>query len=347
MCLALAQCSPSSHAVESPPPPVERIAADFEPQSDIVVAAAQMVQFHPKALVEIVGALEGHVRVLLLVGRERERNAVQLLLHENGISPNIAEYISLPLDSMWARDYGPVFCETADGVCVIDTEYAEYEGRGRDDGVPALLAKWLGVPLRGIPLSLEGGNVLTNGKGLVLSTTRVLEINMLERGLESSEIERIFEDDFAAERWAYLPPLQGEATGHVDIFCAFTAPDQVVVARMDPTESPVNAARLDESARLLEQLEVDGSPMLVHRVDMPAAQDGIFRTYTNVMVANDVVLVPIYPDSSPDLDARALALYAQLFPRREIVGIDASSLVRRRGALRCVSFQVPSYIQVR
>ena len=76
-------------------------------------------------------------------------------------------------------------------------------------------------------------------------------------------------------------------------------------------------------------------------IPMPPRPDGLWRTYTNVVFANGRLLVPIYPDFSPDLDRQALELYGRLLPEWEIVGIDAGSLIRREGALHCVIMNLP------
>ncbi len=74
---------------------------------------------------------------------------------------------------------------------------------------------------------------------------------------------------------------------------------------------------------------------------MPDNYDGIWRTYTNVIYANDRVLVPTFAHAEPGKEAQALALYRRLLPGRRIVPIDASSIIENLGALRCVSLNVP------
>jgi agmatine/peptidylarginine deiminase len=75
---------------------------------------------------------------------------------------------------------------------------------------------------------------------------------------------------------------------------------------------------------------------------MPDHDDGFWRTYTNLIFANKVVLVPVYPAYCPELDEIALALYRRLLPDRRIIGIDASELIKMNGALRCITMNVPT-----
>ncbi len=50
--------------------------------------------------------------------------------------------------------------------------------------------------------------------------------------------------------------------------------------------------------------------MQVVRIPMPSHKDGNWRTYTNVIYANGVVLVPQYPDADAELDRVALTSFA-------------------------------------
>ena len=139
-------------------------------------------------------------------------------------------------------------------------------------------------------------------------------------------------------------PLEGESTGHVDMFCAFLKMDLAVVGRYDPAEDPENAARLDQIAEDLAGLNTRTGPLRIERLPMPDHRDGFWRTYTNVVFANDVLLVPIYPAYCPDLDEEALAIFRRLLPDRRVVGIDASELIKMNGALRCITMNVPTGI---
>ena len=75
---------------------------------------------------------------------------------------------------------------------------------------------------------------------------------------------------------------------------------------------------------------------------MPDHDDAIRRTYTNIVFANEMVLVPTSPDYCPELDEEALASYRRWLPERRMVGIDASGLIRMNGALRCITMNLPT-----
>jgi agmatine/peptidylarginine deiminase len=49
--------------------------------------------------------------------------------------------------------------------------------------------------------------------------------------------------------------------------------------------------------------------------------------------------VPTY--NQPDLDAEAMRLIGEVFPDREIVGIDCRSVIKQHGSLHCCTMQYP------
>jgi agmatine deiminase len=125
------------------------------------------------------------------------------------------------------------------------------------------------------------------------------------------------------------------------MFCTFLATDLVVVGRYDPAVDPENAAHLDQVADDLAGLTTRRGPVRIERVPMPDHDDGFWRTYTNLIFANEAVLVPVYPEYCPELDQIALELYRRLLPDRRIIGIDTSELIKMNGALRCITMNVP------
>lgn len=327
-----------------PLPSTVRRPGEFEPHDAVMLSAAQMIQFHPQALVDIVAACHDRLDVLCLVGYEQEKQLVMEQLHTAGLPADAVIYVTLPLTSMWVRDYGPISVVDAhQNLHFVDFQYAAPESDPHDDDVPLHLSRGLHVPAHRAELILEGGDLIGNGRGLILGSKRIIDKNAAKYGYDRQEIAQLLGENLGCTEWAPLPPLVGEPTGHVDMFVTFVGPGTVVVGKYDPAVDEVNADRLDRIAEALARLTCDGRPLRVERIPMPAHTDGLWRTYTNVAFVNGRLLVPVYPDAAPDLDRQALAIYASLMPDWEIVPIDASTLIRRKGALHCVTLNLPSY----
>jgi agmatine deiminase len=62
-------------------------------------------------------------------------------------------------------------------------------------------------------------------------------------------------------------------------------------------------------------------------------------SYANFYVANKAVLVPTFNDPA---DRRALAILADCFPGRDVIGIHALDLVWGFGTLHCLAHEMPA-----
>ena len=315
--------------------------AEFDPQDALLLGASSLVELFPQVLVDIVRAVHADIRLVLLIKEERYRRPILDLLATSGLPDDAVEFIQLPIMSLWMRDFGPI--TVADGMGgrrLVDFVYRERRGNAVDNHVPEHLARILDWPRTSSPLLLEGGDFLSNGWGLCLGSTRLINRNAHYLELEAQQVVPDLARVLGFEDVILLCPLQGETTGHVDMFCTFVAVDLAVVGRFAAGVDSANAALLDETAEQLAGVATRAGPLRIERIAMPPPDGDVWRTYTNVIFANGVMLVPTYPDHCPELDAEALALYRRLLPDRRVVGIDVSDLITMRGALRCISMNI-------
>ena len=171
-------------------------------------------------------------------------------------------------------------------------------------------------------------------------TNSLLNLN-LSRGHSFEEICRLLKQHLNLDSLTHLEPLAGEPLGHIDMFVTVAAPNVVVVGQYDPAVDATNARILDENVSSLSKLTTQQGSMQVVRIPMPSHADGRWRTYTNVIYANGVLLVPQYPDFCPDLDAQAIEIFKKVLPGWKVVGVDSSKLITKNGALHCVSLNIP------
>jgi agmatine/peptidylarginine deiminase len=88
-------------------------------------------------------------------------------------------------------------------------------------------------------------------------------------------------------------------------------------------------------------------------VPLPLPEKGVYRVspldawrvspltdaaYSNYLVANGVVLVPVFGNAN---DEQAKKIIGEQFPDREVIGIDCVSLNEDGGAIHCVTQQQP------
>lgn len=316
-----------------------RIVGEFEHQDAIMLGVNELLEYHPQTLCDIVAAINRRTSIVCLISEPGQEQRTLDLLTSHQLPTDHLRFFYWPAKSMWVRDFGPRTL-VGDDLRLIDFRY-HFEGREIEDQLPLAMAAKYGMKIAPSELTMEGGNLLSNGRGLCVSSSTIIEQNR-SRGYDLQTIGAILQKSFRFSQWSYLPPLIGEPTGHVDMYVALTSPTTVVVGAYDPAYDAQNASQLDQAAQTLAAVVVDDAPLTVVRMPMPPRTDGKWRTYTNVIFANGALLVPQYPDYCPELDRRALEIYRELLPDWEIVGINASTLIDKRGSLHCLSRNLPA-----
>ncbi len=312
--------------------------AEFESQDLLYVAAEQLAVQHPEVLAAILRGTADEVPVTLIVGSAPGRAAVEAIVATSTAAPTI---LPLRMETMWLRDFGPFTVTDPQGRrSMVEFRSGHRRCHQVDDDVPPFLAIRQDFAILGNNLQLEGGDVLTNGRGLGVLSNRVVDHNAGFCDSVPACIARTVAAMLGLEQVLLVPPLDGEPTGHLDQACAFIAPDLAVVGRDESGNTSV-AAGLDLIAGDLAGMPTPAGPLRVERIPQPSTADGVWRSYTTIMFAGGTVLVPNYPGYCPELDIEAMALYRRLLPGRRIVGIDAEALARAGGDLHSIMVAVP------
>jgi agmatine/peptidylarginine deiminase len=298
-----------------------------------------------QAISKMIAEASQNIDVIVLVGDQSTQPQAEAMLREHGGNPERVAFLPSMSQRAWVRDFGPFMlrCSLGD-VRLLDTA-GKNTGGIDDNQVPQQLAQLWGMPLDSLPLVLEGGNLLSNGAGLLITTTATLHWNDAA-GIVPRTVDNALRSHFGAQQVVYLEALQGENCEHVDMFCTFTDPSTVVVGRYAPEDDPRNAALLDRNAQKLSGLPTPMGELKVVRIPMPrrkrlsSAGGELWYTYTNVVFVNGKLLVPIYQEVDPAVQQEALAVYQRLLPDWELVGIECDALLKSQGALHCASKHV-------
>jgi len=272
-------------------------------------------------------------RVQIFVADPEDREMIRFHMAAAGAHMPSVELVDAPLDSVWIRDYGPLLVRTVDrGLRVIDMPY----DRAEDDRVPAVVASRSGWMRSSPPIQLDGGHLLSDGEGRCIITDEVFALNA-EMGILGGDVERTLRDYLGCRKIISIPALEEEETGHVDLMVYVTAPGKVLVGRYRRWEDPVNHQQLEEAARILRDAGFE-----VTRIPMPANDHRtVFRSYTNALVLNDAVFVPVYR-SDRRFERAALRAYRQAFPDRVVIPIESDEVIEMGGAIHCITMTVPA-----
>ncbi|QDT04276.1 Peptidylarginine deiminase precursor [Rubripirellula lacrimiformis] len=339
-----------AHVVRPAASPYPRLAAEFEPTRLLMFGVADWQPHHREILIEVAHKTAGHANVMVLCNDTWQIKDTTAWLLESGNDFPHVYFCEIPLDTVWLRDFGPMFAQTATGIQALDFYY---EGtRPKDDGLPLVWARRTGIQYVEVPWTLQGGNLISNGQGIGLTTNRIFEDNHITFPSPLPQMNVQFErrkmvvDQFVKfcnlNQLAVLEPLQSESTQHVDMFATFLSAADVLVAQLDRHADPINAAILDRNAARLSKLVVGQQPMRVHRIDIPVREGTSWSAYTNIVISGDLVLMPIFNSDPPNMIQSAVAAYRRLLPNHTVETIDMTSMKQLQGELHCLSLHVPA-----
>ena len=305
---------------------------------------------------EIVRRIAPFETVLVVVQSRAQEQEARGTLTSAGADLGSVRFLVQRTDRGWLRDSMPAIVVGPDGsrqsVAFSFNAWAKYDNYSRDRGLPAAVARHLGIPLvpamhGGRHVVLEGGAIDTNGRGTLIATEECLLDNRVQArnpGFTRTDYARVFSEYLGVNNVIWLGSgIAGDDThGHVDDLCRFADARTIVICQeRDPAD--VNYRALAENGERLQAARLeDGSAPRVVILPMPSPVifDGVRlpASYANFLVTNGSILVPTFNDPN---DRRALGILAEVFPERKVVGIHAVDLVWGRGTLHCLSHEIP------
>ncbi len=196
---------------------------------------------------------------------------------------------------------------------------------------------------------LEGGSIESDGNGTIMTTSQCLMDPHRNQPMTQEEITDYLIQTLHARRILYLDhgQLTGDDTdGHIDTLVRFASEDTLLYIRCTDSNHPdyQSLKAMEEQLKTLRTSE--GKQYNLVALPMPDAMtydDEILpATYANFVILNGAVLCPTY--GQPEKDREAIEILSRSFPDREVVGIDASVIVRQHGSLHCLTMQYPDVI---
>jgi agmatine deiminase len=259
---------------------------------------------------------------------------------------------------VWVRDWGPTFVHKDGALAYVKWDYNGYGGKFPDvvkdglvpDQVPAL-EKFERIDAG---MVMEGGALETNGAGTIITTEECLLNPNRNPGMDKKTIEQKLKTLFGTKQIVWLKHglLNDHTDGHVDELARFVSEDTVLYAWEDEGE---NHERLAENLAILKRELPNAKLIPLPLPTMIYSKDQLFlikdstyhpgerapSSYCNFYIGNGVVLVPQFEDPN---DSIALITLKQVFPDREVVGIDARDLIYGGGSVHCITQQEPRVV---
>lgn len=311
---------------------------EFEMQDYLLLGCGPLTDTYASTMVEIAVAVRDRVHVVLLYADRDQRKALSEALFNETNSTHNVSLMTVSHDSKWVRDYGPTVIRSGSDYRMVDWLYET--GRPQDELVPQQVAALSRTPWETASIVLHGGNLLSNGSGLCLTSFNVFSDNR-QFGINRRDLQKQLGNRIGANNVVVLETLMEEPTGHLDIFATFTDANTVVVGQFSAEEDPDNSEILDNNAAILAKVVTPNGPLRVERIPMGVKSDGLFRTYTNCIYANGILIVPTYRGFDAQRLEQAIACYQRLLPKWKVVCVDASEIIQEAGALHCISLNIP------
>lgn len=265
------------------------------------------------------------------------------------------EIVEAPLNDAWARDIGPTFVLDENGdLGAVNWVFngwgaASWAKWDKDQHIATLIAELSGATRIDSPMINEGGGIQVDGAGTVLLTDTVQLGVGRNSDWSREQVEAELARTIGTSTAVWLPRgltrdnEEFGTRGHVDIVAALPSPGVLLLHDQRDDTHPDHAVSAQLRELLSHQTDADGTRFEI--VDVPAPtvlrddEGFVDYSYINHLVINDAVIACSYDDPN---DAAALGILSEVYPDREIVGIDARPLFARGGGIHCITCQQPS-----
>ena len=287
-----------------------------------------------------------------------DEETVSDYLAENGIDLTNITFLDAGWDSIWIRDYSgnTVYTEDVGERALVDWIYNR--PRPLDNVMPSVHAETAGIPIYITDsgtndLVNTGGNFMTDGLGTAFASELILDENDEdnEYGVTvktEEDIDEIMEEYMGISNYIKMPTLPYDGIHHIDMHMKLLDEETLLVSKYP--EGVADGPQIEANIEyVLENFQSPfGTPYRIKWIDAPPSSSGdypdtggYYRTYSNMVIVNKSILVPVY---RPEVDEPALDYLQELMPGYNIVGIDVDNatepLIASSGAIHCITHTI-------
>lgn len=333
-----------------------RFPAEYEPVQAVMVVHPLNIPM------ELVKEIAEDCKVIVVINKRNSNYSWMTSNQQiiDAVRPDYEDYTGLNIDNLefvvtgidglglngtWIRDFGPWYVFNNKEVAIVDNiynrSYVDGEGdpinnptisntRWRDDALSRYFAEYYHngeIPLYGMPVVHTGGNMMQDGFGIGISDSIVITESQTFIGETPEQVHGSMRDYLGIDTYHVTVDPQGDYIAHVDCWAKLLAPDKIIIARVPSSHEQYE--KYESVATYFENTNCCwGYPYKVYRVDIPVNNKSQIKDsnkiapYTNSLIVNKKVLVPINPSTSSTYNDAALNLYREIMPGYEVVGIE-------------------------
>lgn len=287
---------------------------------------------YAKLFGNLANAIQQHTQVWINVWAEDDTTTIKNFMEERGTPLTNYRFFINPGNAFWFRDFGPIafYYGDNDDIGFLDFEY--YGGRPLDNDIPVKIAEELGWPVYTSTIEYEGGNILVDGLGTLVTSTALYASNNDSEGLyvrnentqqgfsvqektplTASQINDSLIYLMNLSNLRVLPELNYDGgTGHVDLYCDMWEETGFVVSQY-----PENLSHWSDANKVSNNLDTllnmdnyFGNKYFASRIPLPAKNNGNFytsqsdynqnytRAFSNHTFVNDGIVQPVFYDTT-------------------------------------------------
>jgi len=299
-----------------------RVVAEWEPASGTLISWPLGL---PRDVVEELA--RDDMLFVLVTGSSAQSQARQTF-NSWGIDPSHVEYIHASVQTKWPRDWGPHQIFDGNGEwAIVDPIFEGYPwvpapcqpisspgGHAGDDAVNSDVAAHFGAPLHALPAYLTGGNFLVDGHTAAFSTCAMVGEN--QQLWTEAEFLDLAVQYLGVADYHVVDNTENFGIQHIDCWLKPLDEETLLVKR-----PPASHEEFDRIQANLESLALattrHGRPYRIIRIDTPPFDGYNVAAYTNSLILNGKILVPLF--NVPG-DADAIAAFEAAMPGYEVIG---------------------------
>lgn len=245
---------------------------------------------------------------------------------ESEIETKNIEFIDYQLNSLWIRDYAPIWlqCKNTGEYSIVNFPYGanHFDKSPADDGFSSVLSEYLKLPLqldfprKHVPYYFDGGNIFLDENFNCYTSIREDDPPLEFRKNLLSHIN--------CQNIVVMNAIPGEPTGHVDMFMKLLPQKKALLAQY---RSPLFKEAMDKNKEILTKNGLD--VINIPHID----KEGFTNwSYANAVIVNGNAFVPQYGHTE---DESALKIFADL--GYSVHPIMADTIMKENGSLHCIT----------
>lgn len=272
--------------------------------------------------------------------------------------------VDMQYNDVWIRDNGII--PVANGFVGFSFNAwggAEglYDDWSLDEKVPEQMEKILRLPIARSGLTLEGGNLTSDGEGTLIAIRSTIINQNRNPGKSDKEIEEELKNSLGLQKIIWLDRgLEFDETGgHVDNLCAFIGRAKVLLAWTDDASNPQYRVVRSAYDILTRESDAHGRKLEIVKIPLPTVfyrseadckglvltdkskqrliGEPVQASYINFIFVNGGVIVPQFGD---ERDGEVINIFQSLFNGKKVVPFYAREIVLGGGGIHCITKNV-------